>query len=455
LVLGDAPVLVAVLDRGVFRSHHTGAGMTVNAQRPAGVPATTMAALMLAVFTVSVGYGVVLPLLPYLIERLLGAGVQAAQVSRNTGLLTAVYTLALFLFAPAWGRLSDRRGPRGVLLVGLLGFGVTMLVFSFIEGLTAVYAERFLSGMFAAAVTPVAAAAIGDFATTEEGRARRLAFVSMAAIIGFLIGPMLGVFVTRFAADFFTIAMPAGSVAIPLAATALLAFLVASAVAFAVPSGAGRERSKKTAGTAVDRTAWLVPKLLILTFIVSAGVGVFEVGLALRGKQELGLTPYQIALMFTECSLVMFVMQAIVFSPWVKPNTTRWLIAPALAVLAAGLFLIPRASDFTLMLVVIGAVAASAGILSPILTYWISAKAGSAQGWELGKQTAAASLGVTVGSAAGGLLFNVAALPGASFVLTAGLVALGFLLSLGLPRLLVHPLPLGNLDSPDAGSRRS
>ncbi|MFX8727534.1 hypothetical protein ABTM60_19760, partial [Acinetobacter baumannii] len=81
----------------------------------------------------------------------------------------------------------------------------------------------------------------------------------------------------------------------------------------------------------------------------------FEVGLALRGKQQLGLTQYQIALMFSECSGVMFAVQAIVFSPWVKPETTRWLIAPALAVLAAGLFLVPRASDFRLMLVVIGA----------------------------------------------------------------------------------------------------
>lgn len=398
-----------------------------------------MAALMLAVFTVSVGFGVVLPLLPYLIERLLGAGVEAAQISRHTGLLTAVYTLSVFLFAPLWGRLSDRRGARGVLLVGLLGFGVTMLVFSFVESLAAVYAERFLSGMFAAAVTPVAAAVVGNFTTTEQGRARRLAFVSMAGITGFLLGPMLGVFVTRLAADFFTLAMPTGSAAIALATTALLAFLVACAVALAVPSGAGHHQSQKTTGASVSQTAWLVPKLLILAFIVSAGVGVFEVGLALRGKQELGLTPYQIALMFTECSLVMFVMQAIVFSPRFKPETTRWLIAPALAVLATGLFLVPWASDFRLMLVVIGAVAASAGILSPILTYWISAKAGSAQGWQLGKQTAAASLGVTLGSAAGGLLFNVAILPGASFVLTALLALLGFLLSLSLPRLLVPP----------------
>ena len=411
--------------------------MRINVESTVGVSASTMAALMLAVFTVSMGFSVVLPLLPYLIERLLGAGAEAAQVSRHTGLLTAVYTLSLFMFAPVWGRLADRRSPRGVLLVGLVGFGVTMLVFSFVESLELFYAERLLSGMFAAAVTPVATAAIGRFVTTEAARARRLAFVSMAGISGFLLGPMLGASVTRFAADFLTLATPAGSIAITLAAMALLAFLVACAVALAVPSREGHERSQKATGAAIDKTAWLVPKLLILTFIVSTGVGVFEVGLALRGKQELGLTPYQIALMFTECSLVMFVMQAIVFSPWFKPEATRWLIAPTLAVLAAGLFLVPRASDFTSMLVVIATVAASAGILSPILTYWVSAKAGSAQGWELGKQTAAASLGVTVGSAAGGLLFNVAALPGASFVLTAALIVMGFLLSLGLPHLLV------------------
>ena len=411
--------------------------MMVITQRLASMPRVTMVTLMLAVFTVSIGFGVALPLLPYLIERLLGAGVGAAQVSRHTGLLTAVYTLSLFLFAPMWGRLSDRRGPRGVLLIGLLGFGTTMLIFSFVESLTVVYAERFLSGMFAAAVTPVAAAMIGGFTTTEQRRARRLAFLSMAGITGFLLGPMLGVFVTRFAADLFTFAIPAGSVAIPLAATALFAFLVALAVTFAVPGRQGSTQSKQALIAAMDKTAWLVSKLLMLTFIVSAGVGVFEVGLALRGKQELGLTSHHIALMFTECSLVMFVMQAIVFSPWFKPDKTRWLIAPALAVLAISLYLIPQASDFKLMLIVIGAVAASAGTLSPILTYWISAKAGSAQGWELGKQTAAASLGATLGSVAGGLLFNVTALPGASFVLTAGLVVLGFLLSLGLPRLLV------------------
>jgi MFS family permease len=402
-----------------------------------GVPPSMMAVLMLAVFTVSMGYGVTLPLLPYLIERLLGASGDTAQVSRSTGLLTGLYTLALFLFAPVWGRQSDRFGRRAILLVGLIGFSATMLTFAFIENLPAVYAERFLSGMFAAAVTPVALAAIGDLATTEEARARRLTFVSLAGISGFLLGPMLGVFVAHGAANILPFVSSVGALTLPLAGTAVLALLVAVATAFTVPGlkrgGASDERDPTSSQTAPR----LVTKLLVLAFIVSAGVGVFEVGLALRGKQELGLTQYQIAMMFTECSLVMFVVQAIVFSPWVKPKTTRWFIPPALAVLAAGLFLVPRATDFNLMLVVIGAVAASAGILSPILTFWISSKAGTAQGAELGKQTAASSLGVAAGSAAGGLLFAVPLVPNASFLLMSILTVAGVLLSLSLPNLLV------------------
>ncbi|OJX79778.1 MAG: MFS transporter, partial [Mesorhizobium sp. 65-26] len=309
-----------------------------------------MVVLMLSVFTVSMGYGIILPLLPYLIERLLGPGGDAAQVSRATGVLTGLYTLSLFLFAPVWGHLSDRFGRRGILLIGLIGFGATMMTFAFIESLTAVYAERFFSGMFAASVTPVALAAIGDLAANEEARARRLTFVSLAGIAGFLLGPMLGVFIARGAVNLFPVVGAAGPLSLPLAGAAILAFLVAGAATMTVPGTKRTDATQQREQPASQAPRWLVPKLLSVSFIVSAGIGVFEVGLALRGKQELGLTPYQIAMMFTECSLVMFVAQAIVFSPWIKPETTRWFVAPALSILAAGLFLVPRASNFALML---------------------------------------------------------------------------------------------------------
>jgi MFS family permease len=248
-----------------------------------GVPPSTMVVLMLSVFTVSMGFGVVLPLLPYLIERLLGTGVDAAQVSRSTGLLTGLYTLSLFLFAPAWGLMSDRYGRRRILLIGLIGFSATMLTFAFIENLSAVYAERFLSGVFAAAVTPVAMAAIGDLAATEEARARRLTFVSLAGISGFMLGPMLGVFIARGTSNILPVASPAGPLAFPLAGTAVLALLVAVAAVMTVPATTRGDAAPKRGQPASEVAAWLVPKLLALAFIVSAGVGVFEVGLALRG----------------------------------------------------------------------------------------------------------------------------------------------------------------------------
>ena len=396
-----------------------------------------MAVLMASVFTVSMGFGVVLPLLPYLIERLLGAGGDAAQVAQSTGVLTGLYMLSLFLFAPIWGKLSDRYGRRTILVIGLAGFGATMATFAFIETLAAVYAERFLSGMFAAAVTPVALAAIGDIAAPEQTRARRLTFVSLAGVTGFLLGPMLGVLIAQGAAGLLPATSSTGSLSFPLAATALLAFILAATALKLLPRAQEHSLDVTNGPVPTKTVPTLIPRMLALAFIVSAAVGVFEVGLALRGKQELGLTQYQVAAMFTECSLIMIIVQTIVFAPWIKAETTRWFIAPALVVLAIGLFLVPRADDFAMMLLVVGAVAASAGIISPILTYWISSKAGHAQGTQLGRQTAAASLGAAIGSAAGGLLFHVSWLPDASFALITGLTIVGLLISFGLPKMLM------------------
>ena len=411
--------------------------MTLNVQGARGVPRATTAALVLAVFTVSVGYGVVLPLLPDLVGRLLESTASAEAVSRHTGLLTAAYALALFLAAPAWGRISDSHGRRTALVAGLLGFSVATAVFSVVDSLLGIYVQRFLSGLFAAAATPVAAATIGDLSPADERRGRRLAFVSMAGIAGFLVGPTLGVFVTGVGTEIFDIRSQAGSITIPLASMAVLAASVSVVVAFAVPNRNRLGTTRKAQVVKPSKALQVITRLLVLTFIVSAGIGVFEVGLALRGRQELNLTSYQVALMFTECSLVMFAAQAVAFSPWIKANTTRWFITPALFALMIGLVLVPWASSFWLMLAAIGGVAASAGVLSPILTYWISTGAGAALGWELGKQTAAASLGVTVGSAAGGLLFNIGGVPGLSFLLAAGLVTVGLFFSLGLPRALL------------------
>lgn len=146
----------------------------------------------------------------------------------------------------------------------------------------------------------------------------------------------------------------------------------------------------------------------------------------------------QIGMMFSECSAVMLVVQAVVFSPLVKPEITRWFVTPGLGLLAVGLVAVPFASTYVTTTVTVALVAASAGIVSPIVTYWVSLSAGEAQGADLGRMTAVASLGQALGSAGGGLLFDVSFLPGAAFTAAAIVVSAGIGASLRLPRILVR-----------------
>jgi DHA1 family multidrug resistance protein-like MFS transporter len=395
-----------------------------------------LCALLLAMFAITVGYGIVLPILPFLIERLAGTS-DTVTLSWHTGLLTGTYILAIFLFAPLWGRVSDRSGRRLVLLLGLTGFAATVALFALVESLPLVYLGRFLDGMFAAAIAPTAYALVGDHAPSKEWRAHRFALINIAGTAGFFAGPLLGGVVLGAFRKLF-----AGSAeqtfSVPFLATSGLALLAALMIWSLVPRTVQREErqlpaAEKQLGRAVMLRLWAI------AFVTAVAIGAFEVGLALRGKQILGMDASRIGMMFAECSLVMFVVQALVFSPLVNPERTRWLLTPGLAILAIGLVAVPFASTPVTMSVAVALVAASAGILSPIVTYWVSLGAGQTQGSDLGRVTAAASLGQAAGSAAGGLLFDVSVLPGAAFIVTAAVVLAGLTASLGLPKLLLGP----------------
>lgn len=397
-----------------------------------------LCALLLAMFAITVGYGIVLPILPFLIERLADT-TDATTLSWHTGLLTGTYILAIFLFAPLWGRISDRWGRRPVILLGLTGFATTVALVALVESLPLLYLGRFLDGVFAAAIAPVAYALVGDHAPTKEWRAHRFALINIAGTAGFFVGPLLGGIVLRAFRELFAGAVERAFSA-PFIATSSLALLAALMIWGLVPRAVRREGHQLPAPREqVDRAVML--RLWAIAFVTAVAIGAFEVGLSLRGKQVLGMDASRIGMLFAECSLVMFVVQALVFSPLIKPAATRWFLTPALAILATGLVAVPFASTSITMGVAVALVAASAGILSPIVTYWVSLGSGATQGADLGRVTAAASLGQALGSAAGGLLFDVSILPGAAFTVTAAVVLAGLTASLGLPQLLLRPQP--------------
>jgi MFS family permease len=398
-----------------------------------------LSSLLLAMFAIAIGYGFLLPILPLIVERSV-AGSESDAVARHTGLLTGTYTLALFLFAPMWGRLADRRGRRSVILLGLIGFASTQALFALAESLPLLYLGRVLNGLFASAIAPAAYALVGDHAPSKEWRAHRFALLNIAGVSGFLVGPMLGSFTLVSVRGVMPNLSDAAILQFPFYATAGFAFVVALAVRSLVSNESVPRSDRGAVVNASDRLGALI-RLLGISFVTAAAVGAFEVGLSLRGVQTLGMNTTELGLMFTECSLVMLVAQSIVFSPFVHPESTRWMLTPALLVLAAGLVLVPLATGNITMALAVALVAASAGILSPIATYWISLGADELQGTALGQQTAASSLGQAVGSAAGGLLFAATFVPDAAFTLTAVLVLASLGASIGIPRLLVKSCP--------------
>lgn len=376
--------------------------------------ALSLAALIVATFTISASFGLILPIAPQLVRATEGA---SGAVAMHAGGLTAVYMLAITLFAPLWGPLSDRHGRRPVIVLGLAGFALSMLAFGLVRTLPQLYLERFVSGLFAAAISPVAAAFVADVAPTDQWRASRMAWLNMASIAGFVLGPALSVWTS---APAVASAGLGGSAFAPFAGAALLALIAGGWIWLALrlpaapaPPGPGQR----------PRESVLTSALLALTFAAAAIVGVFEVGVSLRSGRLAGASQGEIAAMFAVCSLVMFVTQAVLFSPLVRAERTWRFLAPGFALLAAGLFLASSVAGFGPEMTAVSLIAASAGAVSPTLAYWLSVHAGKRQGAQLGRQAAAASLGQAAGAAAGGWLLGQLG-AGAPFLWSAGLAAI-------------------------------
>jgi DHA1 family tetracycline resistance protein-like MFS transporter len=135
-----------------------------------------------------IGIGVIIPVVPKLIEQLTGAGLSEA--AKYGGFLTFAYAIMQFIFSPIMGGLSDRYGRRPVLLLALLGLGVDYIFMAMAPTLAWLFVGRLIAGMCGASFT-TATAYISDISTPEK-RAQNFGLVGAAFGLGFIIGPVIG-----------------------------------------------------------------------------------------------------------------------------------------------------------------------------------------------------------------------------------------------------------------------
>ncbi|GLQ10289.1 tetracycline efflux MFS transporter Tet(30) [Devosia yakushimensis] len=139
-----------------------------------------------AIILDAVGIGLIFPILPSLLAEV----THTENVAPFIGIMTALYAIMQFIFAPVLGSLSDRLGRRPVLLISLAGAAINYLFLAFAPNLWLLLLGRAIAGLTSANIS-VAMAYITDI-TPEAKRARRFGLFNAMFGIGFIIGPVLG-----------------------------------------------------------------------------------------------------------------------------------------------------------------------------------------------------------------------------------------------------------------------
>lgn len=391
-----------------------------------GLSGAGVAFLATAAFVVSVGYGALLPVLPGWLASLEPA-LPAATIAERVGELSGSYMLGIFVGALAAGYLSDRVGRRPVLLGGLIVFLGALLATVHVDSLGAIYALRLLAGISGSAVVPVSAAMIADGSSVGNA-ARRLAYLGAASLLGFLIGPAMVSLPQLFGADVrWGISGPVALLAFAMHATLGLGILaiVAALCLRPVASQAPPVLNADSTTNGAARSPFFA--LLTLNFSILLGLGGFEVAVALYGSQRLQLDALQISLMFAECSIVMLLINGILFfTPLSRFVEVRTVLLLSIAAMVGGFILLYRSAAYGSVLAAVALIAAGSGIAMPTVTYSVASNAGRL-GTAMGQLTAAGSLGQAIGSFGGGWMF--ARLSAGTFLVGALLMTLALLLA--------------------------
>jgi MFS transporter, DHA1 family, tetracycline resistance protein len=349
--------------------------------------------LFFTVFIDLLGFGIIIPLLPFYAERFGGS-------AETVALLAASFSLMQFIFMPIWGRLSDRVGRRPILLLGLFGSFGSYLLFGLAGSLPLLFASRLFAGIAGATVS-TAQAFIAD-TTTRENRAKGMGVLGAAFGLGFIFGPAIGGFLSRWGH------------AVPPFFAATLAILNFGAAWFLLPESrpahvpaTARAAHSRLEALRKALTRPTLPVLFAVYFLVVAAFSGFETTFALFSQKRFGFNEETIGYLFAYVGVVLAVVQGGLVGRVVKSVSERRLVPVAIAVLACGLALIPLSYSLPMLFLANGVLAVGMGFNSPSLVSLISQGSDPEdQGGVLGVSQSLASLARILGPAWGGYLYD-------------------------------------------------
>jgi len=349
--------------------------------------------IFLVVFVDLVGFGIVIPILPYYAKSF---GASATVL----GILMMSYSAMQFLFSPFWGRLSDRIGRRPVILTSLLGIGLSMLILGMAESLAWLFAGRLLAGFFGANIS-AASAYIADV-TPPDKRAKGMGLIGAAFGLGFLFGPALGGILSQYGY---------GTAAYVAAGLSLLNLIFAALkLKEPVLSRELRESHRNRFTTELGKMILANPKTgfaILLFFLVTMGFAQLEATFALYLLAQFGLGAQQAGWILAAMALVMVLIQGGAIGQLVKALGEVKLVGIGTALMTIALFSASVSHTLTLFVIFLLFQALGYAVTNPSLLSLTSRNAATgAQGATMGVYQSAGSLARVIGPISAGFLFD-------------------------------------------------
>jgi DHA1 family tetracycline resistance protein-like MFS transporter len=336
--------------------------------------------IFLTIFVNLVGFGIIVPLLPFYAERF-GAS------PFTIGLLFGIFSLCQLLAAPALGDLSDRYGRRPVLIFSLLGTVASFVMLAVAQSIAMLFVARIVDGLSGGNIS-TARAYIADV-TEPKDRARAYGLIGAAFGLGFIFGPALSGVLAKIS---YTAPIWAAA-AITLVATAMAWFWLPETVHRAA---AGTGMPFKNLAAMMRRPG--LRRVLVIDFVYWFAFAIFQTTFALFVARRFGFDAPKTGYVFAGFGVLGAIVQGAFIRPIVhrlgdKPTFLLGLVCAAVGLVAATF-----ASSVTLLIVALIPLAFGIGFGHPTVASLVS-RAGRSdeQGRVQGAAGAMESLGRTLG----------------------------------------------------------
>jgi multidrug resistance protein len=349
-----------------------------------------LALLFLIAFLTMLGFGIIIPILPYFAEKL---GATSFQI----GVLFASYNIMQLIFAPIWGALSDRIGRKPLVAFGLLGFSITFILFGLAESYSAMLFYRILGGIVSAAAMPTVTAMVADLFPPQE-RAKGMGIIGAGIGLSFVFGPVIGGLLSGY------------GFAVPFFASGLVALLTFFVILFALPESLPKEKrtgqATRPAGNPMVSLFGSLSLLYAILFIVSFAFSGLETTFALYINDLYGFTSKDLGYMFLVMGIIAAFVQGGLIGKLVKKLGEPAVLTLGMLLYGIGFFAIPLSGNFWVLALILSLFGAGQGMIRATATAMITHRTTQGQGVTTGAISSMDSLGRILGPLAGGAVYQ-------------------------------------------------